>query len=543
MVVSTAKQLRSTYMLWRRFTYPSENGPRDAIAVPVSVGNQLNAAYAVIIEMMMVRFWSIVFGTILYIYIRRRKSPKQLAFDVWNKKADLGDLVLGMATTKNIWNSPRLVLLLFLIFAALVGQTATGILVPPQILLGSAAPSRLFPLEAPRFLRALGSTAVDEELRHKVNIDGPTFIEKTGDNEDIQRIDYSYNVTGADLGLQRSPGLTLNVIGSCITDYGLYENNEDETDYYTDPTDRSQRFQVNLYDGRQPTATFFFVQGGLQGTLPTSNTTWVAIISSVYRISFSPSTDPWYLTSPTSQDTPDAGYEVKTGRPALSCWQDDVWSYQGHKSTVDALTSNDLPGLDLPPALQRVLASVLGAPVVPQVGQYLQASALLSSTTAIGRIFDARASSAYSDLVRLVEAAYVATTNCLTDLTLYPAGAAVPNDALDPSHQPMDGIADFVVWSPDVAALSTVVVIVVPSVFVGVWLIANILLLWTPIGEVVTKLEREEDSHADESNAPDKPPVVTTQEPGSQGTQTDPKPNMTQGDIELGNNAGGKGHE
>ncbi|KAI0382525.1 hypothetical protein F5Y04DRAFT_252857 [Hypomontagnella monticulosa] len=572
MVVSTANQLRSTYLLWQRFTYPSENGPKDAIAVPARVGDQLNSAYTIIIEMALVRFWSIIFGLILYLYLRRHPKPKQAAFDIWNKKADLDELVTGMFTSKKTWEKPGPAFILFLLFLAWVGQTATGVLVPPLILLGSAAPvnpnaiylpqiplntdpttpdylfqTRLFSLEAPRFLRALGSTAVNEELRQKVNVDGPISIAKTENGEDIQRIDYSYSATGADFGLQQSPDLILNVSGSCVTDYDLFLGSEqdDDVDQYTDPTGQAPYIAVSPYDGRQPIATFFLVKSNLTGALPTSNGTWTAIISSVNKTSFSASRDPWYFTRGSdTQDTIGDRYVVERGRPALSCWQDDVWSYQGRKSTVAQLSNDALPGLNLPQAIQDVFASVLASPMVAVVGQHLQAGALLSSTTSNQELFDAGASSAYNDLTRLVQGAYVTTVNSLTDLTLYPPGAAssVPNGALNPSNQPNDGVGDFVVWSPDVAALDTIVVIVVPSVFLGVWVIANILMRWTGIGRTVKQLEPEEESDADESNDEPKPSAAAAQQSGSQGNQPGAKPNQgqTQTDVELGNNAAGE---
>lgn len=145
MVVSTAKQLNSTYQLWQRFTFPSEEDPRDAIAVPKSVGDQLNAAYALIIDLALVHFWSILFGLILYFYIRGRKTEvskfNPLAPIIWNKRADLFDAIIETLTSlEEKWKSPGIPLLLLLTFAAWVGQKATGILVPPLIIIGNAAP-------------------------------------------------------------------------------------------------------------------------------------------------------------------------------------------------------------------------------------------------------------------------------------------------------------------------------------------------------------------------------------------------------------------
>lgn len=514
MVVSTARQPSSTYRLWHRFTFPSENGPRDAVSVPKVVGDQLNSTYSLIIDMTLVQVWTVLFGLMLYFYMRRRRMEvtklSPLAPTIWNKRSDLVDLIIETITSsKKNWSSPGIVLLLLLFFAAWAGQKATGILVPPLIILNNTAPvnpdaiyvpdrsesdlvasATLFPLEVPRFLRALGSIGADGQLRQQVNISAATSVGQTIDGEDIMRIDYRYRVTGADMGLQRFPELTLNVAGSCITDYDMYNGTRiSDSDGEAVAVDFYDVFggvvTASLFDGRQPVATFY-VGNTTQGTLETSNGTWAAIVSSVNRTSFSPGTDPWYLTGPGPETQTGAQYSVMPARPALSCWQDDVWSYQGRNSTIEALTGEALPGLDLSDGLRNILLSILGSPMIQIVGQHLQASALLSTTTASGQVFDAAASNFHDDLERLVQAAYVATVNCLTDLTLYPAGAdrQVRNMARGDSGQVLDGVAEFVVWSPDVAALSTVVVIVIPTVFVGTWLVAVILLYWTPVSAV-----------------------------------------------------------
>ncbi|KAI6084744.1 hypothetical protein F4821DRAFT_166424 [Hypoxylon rubiginosum] len=519
MVLSTAQQLDSTYKVWKRFTYPDdEKGRIDAIAVPKEVGDTLNAAYALIIDLALVHFWSILFSVILYFYIRRQKGKEldPLAPKLWNKRSDLFDLVFGALTSLSLkCPSPPTVLILLLCLAGWVGQKATGILVPPLILVNNAAPvdpnaiyvpdisdtstlalANLFALEAPRFLRALGGTAAGEQIREKVEINQSPLLGQTDDGENIYRYDYQYSATGADMGLQRFPDLTLKVVGSCVTEYGWYNDTRSLVDQNNGVTfvdlynvwgnKTDVPFDVSLYDGRQPSATFFSGTNSSQGTLPNSNATWAAVVSSRDRYSFSSSNDPWYRTGPIE----DSQYVVLGARPALLCWQDDVWSYQGQNSTVEAL--NTLPGLDLSDGLQFIMSSILGTPMIELVGLHLQASALLSSTTANNQLFDAGASSIRTDLERLVQAAYVATINSLTDLTLYPAGVSskLLNIARDGSAKPLDGIDDFVVWTPDVAALSTVAIIVIPSVFVGLWLIAIILLYWSPV-RAVNKLESD----------------------------------------------------
>ncbi|KAI0870364.1 hypothetical protein GGS24DRAFT_475545 [Hypoxylon argillaceum] len=398
------------------------------------------------------------------------------------------------------WTRPWLLVSLFIAVTAGVAKTAITIVVAPLIILDHAAPvnpaavyapdygapgnataAARFALEAPRFFRALGSAVVDSDIRQKVKVSPAMLLGKTAEGDDIFRVDYSYGATGADLGIQRYFDLTFNVTGSCVTEYGWFLGTDHSTgipvdEYVTPFADSIQ--SASLFDGRQPSATFY---PGIQttGTLSDSNTTWGAIVSSINRSSFSIGTDPWYLTAPLSEDT-NANNIVLPGRPRLSCWQDDVWSYHGHKSTTTSLTSDQLPGLDLSDSLQGMLAQYLGIPIVPQVGSHLQTSALLSATTSLDQIFDAGASSFQKDLTRLVLTAYVITVNCLTDTTLYSAPGAVPNAAIGDSGVVPDDL-DYVVWSPDVATLSTLVIIVIPTMFVAVWVIAITLIYFTPV--------------------------------------------------------------
>ncbi|KAI3319119.1 hypothetical protein HD806DRAFT_510046 [Xylariaceae sp. AK1471] len=547
MVVSTAKQLESTYQLWQRFSFPTENRSWDAIAVPAWVGDKLNSAYAIIISLALVHFWTIIISLILYFSLRRYKHDASkldpLAATLWNKRADLADSVIEtIAFSKTDWARPWVPVTVFLALTAWVAQTATGVVVPPLIILDHAAPvnpaaiyvpdlsaddsstqAARFALDVPRYFRALGSAVIDEDLREKVRVSPVERLGQTDNGEEILRIDYGYRVTGADFGIQKYFDLTLDVTGSCVTEYAWHQNTETAEyrskllaiDYYYVFNDQSMEFSASLFDGTQPSATFFL--GELtKGTLDTSNNTWAAVVSSVNRTSFSAGTDPWYLTEPASGNM----FSVVPVRPALSCWQDDVWSYRGHNSTSDVLTSDALPGLGLSESLQGLIAQYLGSPIIVPAGSHLRSSALLSSTTSLGQIFDAGASSIYSDFERLVLAAYVATTNILTDTTLYPSAAAmnVPNGAVGDDGKVSQDTAGFVVWSPEVATLSTVIIIAIPTVFVAVWSLALILIYYTPI-KIVTLL----DSSSMQENLKENNPVALNFGDDEEGRQPEEK--------------------
>ncbi len=388
-----------------------------------------------------------------------------------------------------------------------MGGTALKILVPQELVLGNVAPVRpgaiYVPsvdgatsntatdaargaLEAQRAFRALAGAQVARDVtRHKVTVT-KTELAPTADNEPVQRLDYSYAVTGIDLGLQSSPGLAVTVTGSCVTEYGWHQSttslNVGSAVAIVDSYNVfGQSVTVSELDGTAPVALFRLSGAPTQGTLDGSNTTWAAVVSSINRTSFSPSTDPWYYTEASTSSSVNAGYDIKPARPVLSCWQDDVWSYKGHISTVDALDT--LPGLPLSADMQNVISLGLDWPIVVNVGVLLGPSALLSATTSLGKVFDAGSSSVQADFERLILAAYISTTNLLTDTTLYPADAshAVANEVQDSQGNVKAGVADFVVWSSDVTAVSLSVLIVVPCLLVVVWATASLLLHFSPL--------------------------------------------------------------
>ncbi|KAK5653587.1 hypothetical protein OQA88_8849 [Cercophora sp. LCS_1] len=90
---------------------------------------------------------------------------------------------------------------------------------------GSASQSlERFGLMAPASLLALGSAeAAEVTLRNKVNLVEDIYLGEVlnGDFTDrVYRLNYSYALTGTDLGLRYATGLSLPVDGSYITGYG-----------------------------------------------------------------------------------------------------------------------------------------------------------------------------------------------------------------------------------------------------------------------------------------------------------------------------------
>ena len=516
MGISTAPQLRQTYQLWKRFSMPVDGDTRDAIAVPGYVANQLNSAYTILMTSMIMNLWCILFAVAFFIMLRR-ETHHHLSTSIWNKRASLSDSFFEIVQpgTKGHWKHWWIYPVLIIIVFCWVAQNALAIIVPPYIIIGNAAPvnpdavlalrntdpsgkrlpnaqlAKISSLEVPAALRAAGSALVaSANIESKVSTTF-TSLGTTTNGDAVSRIDYGYTVTGADLGLQFYPDLLLVVAGACTTEYGWLISSDDANGYtndtYTLFGDRRRGTQsLNLFDGAAPVAYFF---NGPPGDAP-GNLTWAAYISSVDRVSYNPGTDPLYRTGKTaSPSIGGTGFSVAAGRPVLSCWQTDTWRYHGLSSTIVGLNSTALPGLELSPGMQLVLAHYLGAPRIVDIGRQLGLSALLSSTTSIGNIFDAEASSAFSDLRRLILAAYIATTNTLTDTTLYPDDIPGRNTRLvslarDESDNPKPGVGDFVVWSFDVTTLSVKAIIIIPVLSLISWLLALGLLRWSPLAVV-----------------------------------------------------------
>ncbi|KAL7936159.1 hypothetical protein V8C35DRAFT_278381 [Trichoderma chlorosporum] len=513
MVVLVAIQSRRTYLLWTRFSYPTDHGPQDAFSVPSWAANQLNSAYSIIVGLLMVEVWTIIIALALCFVFKWQRQRKGAALHplvpiLWNNRGAIdGSFIEVSKYIKRENARPWVFFILFLIMAAWAAQTAVAVIVPPMIILGNAAPvdpkavytpyadpfdfskkEATFALQVPAALRAAGNSEFPSDILDKRVM---VITEKLGSSsigEQILRTNYSYNVTGVDFGLQKYPELKLYVTGSCITDYEQLNHtsyitvNEKivavDTYKFVDGGVRGH-IGVSLFNGRPPIA-FFLAGVFTKGNLDQSNITWSAIISSVNRTSFSPSTDPWYRTERFHDSDVGAAYMVIPGRPVLSCWEDNTWSYKGFNSTTTALNSDHLPGLTLSKGVQKIFNFMNGS-MVGAMGQQLGSFALQSGLKSLGfyrPIFDAGASSIHNDLNRLVRIAFVATCSLLSDSTLFPPDADSKTDNIITTQ---DDPSDFVVWSSDVAALSVKLIITFPSILVGSWLCAIVLLLFTPV--------------------------------------------------------------
>ena len=551
MVYSSIDPARQSYRLWHRFSMPTTRGNVDAVAVRARVGQELNSAYTFLLDHIVILVWGLVVYFGIFASIRRygKKHPESsIARELYAGRHDPFEILKLTAQRCLKPGHSRLLILFWLMLSLgfLVMKYAIPIVFSSHIIIGNAAPVAseaiyvpsfqdlnldvdnprqllsFYALDVPAALRALGSIEGVNSTdggNSSISVGQPEILAtESGSGDPNQRINYSYSITGLDFGLQHYPDLTLNVEGSCITRYSWYVDTNtsiggttrtvtDEYNLYNNQTPITQ--YVSSTDGLSPVAQFF--TGVVPAVGPPSNFTWCALISSVARLSYETSIDPWYLTVNNSGDRNDPPYRVKEGRPALSCWQNDVWSYRGANSSILGLNSSALPGLDLSVALSGVFNHYLSTPKLPNLATRLGVSALKSASTSLNRIFNASSSSLHTELERLVFASYIATVNTLVETTLYPStqDISIPN-GVRTNGNIQDGVDGFVIYSQDVTTLSVKALIVIPVLTVVLWIIAIAVIL-VPFAEMKA-LSRAEAATQDSSK--------NTGEPGGETQPT-----------------------
>lgn len=515
MVVRYVHQPNNTYLTWQRFTYPHPDlGRVEAFSVPAPTYRFIQSAYALMSTMMVVNLWAIVVACGLYAYLRRPGTGNRVndvSLSLWNRREATQQSVMDtLFYSPSAWRMWWYWPLASVILGVWIASIAAGIYVPSKTLfLGNAAPvdprSIFVPalesnqtekqalalniLEIPPYRRAAGAALIaSDDVRGKVTI-SEAIIEGAWEDEVIQRIDYVYNVTGADMGLQKVPELQLSVAGSCRTEHSWWNRTQTNitegqvvnTDSYIAPW-TTNVMSVNLADSPAPSGSFV-----LSPQLDRGNFSWGIIISAVDRESSTPSDDPWYRTGPLSPaptDKRQPAYTVRPRRPALSCWEQNTWSSAGLYANISTLQTIVPQGV-LSDGMASILARYLSWPVIVALGRHLDTRALQSAQSASAWVFDANSSSVHQDLSQLVLGAYIATVNLLTDTTLDYGVSPKPNMTNmgwnASTDTPQAGAADFVVFSEDVVALSLTVVILIPVLTLTSWVLMHVLLNFTPL--------------------------------------------------------------
>ncbi|RAO64043.1 uncharacterized protein BHQ10_000055 [Talaromyces amestolkiae] len=513
MVYPAEAQPRYTYLLWHIFNYPTAAGHEAAFAVTKNWGDSINSLYSVLLEVILVQAFHLLILAFVYVGNRSSSDSIHLATKVFYEDEPAAVLlrVLSRFTGGRVSQNPTspsnraikryeqtLLLVVigvtvlfvpkivpaFAIHGLLIGTSAPvdplQVYVPESPWFTTGNVGLQIPLEAlaqPRYLRAVGQAdTASIDLQNKVTVTAPVTLQNLGKGEQILEIGYNYSLTAQDLGLQNFHGLQLNVQGSCHTEYGWLNNTESEgtsTDVYNIFGDDSINWKASPYYGYVPIAFSDFPKAS--GTFRINNT-YAIMISSMQCDSFTIGTDPWYLTNTTG--TPyngDTVYNVLRGRPGLSCWQSDEWTYKDQSSSTWNLSS--ISGLNFPQSLRNVFYNLIGPPSIFSTATALGSIALASSTTAQLYTIDAASSSIYNDMQRLVLTTYISTANLLVDTTLYNKTNTYGLNSIVSSGD-LDQVAQFVVSDQNITTVSLAYAIGIPIGTVLIYLIVKLLKIY-----------------------------------------------------------------
>ncbi|KAF4627479.1 hypothetical protein G7Y89_g10680 [Cudoniella acicularis] len=473
------------YDVMKRFTMPTQHGPRAAIAVTTEASKVLQSLYTLLLKMIVIQIWYLIVLAGIAISANPKKTRSHnisiANVIIWNAQASPLDIVkLMLKYIAHI--SLFAVLWAFLAALAWAASIVLSLVVSPDLIIGQAAPVSLSAIYVPQFSSSTGTSSYSlrvnelatpsnlraigqaDNLTANANVVVGKPISTTDPSSGVQiiQVDYSYGLTGVEFGLQNATELQLNVSGSCITDYGWFYGDDDSTDILIDVYLKfglGPFVNVSTADGGPPLCTAYL---GPAPAPSNSNTTYGLVASTMTRKSFTAGTDPWYLTAPLNEsDQYGAGYAVLRQRPVLSCWQSDIWRYGNQQRSIGELDQLNA----LPLSLVTVFQRFLSVPRIVNLVQALGTTALKSATGSQGFYFDAQTSNLHDDLQRLVLGAYAATRNTLQETTQFSKQYDdITNLVLGADGNPLPGTDNFVIYTTDVSALSIPMLITVPLI-------------------------------------------------------------------------------
>lgn len=543
----------NTYMLGTVFTLLKGGLEVKAIAITNSQFNVINALNTVLIQLLFAGIWQLVSGAIIALVpsTNRVLLVGLVAFtsanDPWTASG-LMAIFLGKILLKgNPKDSTRLTnfkwaSVMFLPAAFLAcGSLVIILLYPGWLNLGQAAPvhpaavflpyveepshSTIVRTEAlymPSTLRSLGSAEAIEyhSLRHAVKVKGFDLPDSNATHPQT-RIDWSYHIRAADFGLQRPLNFMHNVTGSCSTEYTWIHRGsigkEGQMDEYW--LWGNESFSRLVPGPTYPSiATLDFSAYPNPSTDYSQTNLSFAFLAETAKVgSITPSNDAWYQTQPannsfTSLDY-DQGYEIKPGRPALSCWQSTVFCLNG---VCDSAARMD----NLPIGMKLILVSTHSVPAILTIARRAGVSSLKAYTgSVIGQVVDAGSATMTADVEWLVLASYLSSKEVFRDTIMMKRPQGLENMLKGSDGNLVPGSADFVIRSRDVVSLHFGLLLLVPVACFSVWTFAILVYflkqylvkevagnavgcryIWRPYTLKPTQLYRNLDESADKSH-------------------------------------------
>jgi hypothetical protein len=518
MVISSVEPDRDSYRLYIPFHYPSNDGRTShAVAVSTDFSKHVVSAYTVFLHLIIAETWAIfvILGlrmsvrSLRDIDIHHPNPPSHntavISVGILNSNGlkDIAFLALSYLWKLRKEASTRLKLVFWLVVVVigLLADWGLPIVAAPYLVLGQAAPANptqiFLPnytlpspdplaqlkydldvsyLTTPSALRAVGSAQVaNASVRSQVYVGNKEPLQDP--NGESFRINYHYNITGQDFGLQDFPDLLLTVEGSCQTTYQYFDHsfvingtdfgannnvigytlpNSINIDQYTFP---GQSLNVSTaIDGSKPLPYFIPISQDANNQTQ-YNFTYVLLLSTVGRHSISQGSDPFYLTA--NSTPPNQPFAVLPNRPVLSCWQVDSVINQGISYSYTALAT-ELTTVQ--PTIASIMASSFGNKIL-ELG-YILGSAVLASASdsSIGPFFDAGAADIQADLSKLILTSYISTVNTFTDMTTFSTDNTNVNNYIPPQN--LTDASRFVLFSTAVTALSIPMLISIPVIMV-----------------------------------------------------------------------------
>ncbi|KAF2186681.1 hypothetical protein K469DRAFT_775615 [Zopfia rhizophila CBS 207.26] len=370
--------------------------------------------------------------------------------------------------------------LLSLLIAA--SSIIAGIFVPSSMVLRNLAPAnpesvwvplvgelssmsgRYAILRSAAAIRAIGSAEASRvTMRNRVKVRQQFTLQSTPEMPDFA-IEYSYNLTGVEFGLRHDLGLLHSVQGRCVSEYGWLNHSMPDMDNYVlwDHSNYSFPVPSSNHSGISKSLDLVPAIYPPHVEETPSNISYALVYVTAHLPTATASDDAMYKTEKMPDDE---GWDnlypfrVRAERPVLSCWQKSNLCVKAH--CTDPLGLANYTNV---PAGIRMILSGLQAPMLLSMASRAGPSTLMSFYGPIpGKTIDAGSSSVFTDMERMVLAAYLQTRNIFRDATMMEEEKGFKNAMLDNAGNYLPGSGDFVLESGSVSALSLQIMIAVPA--------------------------------------------------------------------------------
>ncbi|KAF2003867.1 hypothetical protein P154DRAFT_552325 [Amniculicola lignicola CBS 123094] len=491
-------------MLGTKFSLVVGGKSITAISVSKSNYSTIVSAYTILIQFLFIALWNLISCLILITFDISTRANMLGVVAFWNSRdpffAALSSLsFLSMLILRGghlgIRNAKHLIpasAMAFLSTGTLVSSIVLGIVYPNMLTLTQVAPVAPAAVFSPYFgevanstvtdiltsgrpavLRALGSVEASEN-NSKLRSAHIRQVEVSGSNVTHPQlgVEYSYQLSAEDFHLKEFADLVLKVEGSCVTEYGWLQKDTRGWDVYIPwgRPEKGNRFSVANENVGGPLIDFAaFIHPDIDTDSQLTNRSFAFAVATSQVPSFTPSTDPWYYTA-SNLTVFDSPYVIKSGRPALSCWETTEICVQGHCYDTNLATS------PLPDGLKYIFKTRFRHPMAIHIA--IEAGVMTFKSyvgSSSGAVLDAHAASLYSDMERLILAGYLASREVFHEVTSPPKAPGVRNALEDESGKLMAGADGYVVGSPEVYALRYDLVILAPVLTLVLWVLVTAL--------------------------------------------------------------------